>query len=507
MSTHAASPDTPDITPAFPRLAAVQAPGRDPATSSANGMAHSEAGLPNRRSTAPIDVLSRRLNGVCTHAVSPLELAAALEAQGINDAISREKYGCDDVFALAGELYTRVPLRISANAARQRSLQRTGTSIARGALFALPGLFFLLVAPLFRSPLAAVAVLTAVTVGWGLSQVLAIIGYTLMGRGDRSAAGKVLGLTLIAGLAAMSAAAVAVFLTGADSDLASVCCTQILYVMAATVLLLFRRDAWLWVCLLPGVALSVAYLAGNPFSLPREVAIGGVVVAMVATFAAALYAADREFLTGSRADAQLGRLDAYTAAQYGVYGMLVAVCLAAPMMREALGHSSGTSVIGVAALPLVLSMGVAEWQQLRYSEIRFRAKMSAYDMETFADTARQGLVVSSGVHIAALMGLTLITGTLIAMVGRLTTPTVILLVAYFLLGAALFASVLLLGWGRIATVMPVFIASAVGMWALLFAIPGVTAQLVAYTMAGAVLTATLFMFAFREVNNLTNHDG
>ena len=130
-------------------------------------MAQRQAGLQDRRSTAPVDVLSRRLNGVCTHAVGPLELAAALEAQGINDAISREKYGCDDVFSLAAELYTRVPLRISANAARQRSLQSTATSIARGALFALPGLFFLLVAPVFRSPLAAVAVLTAVTVGWG----------------------------------------------------------------------------------------------------------------------------------------------------------------------------------------------------------------------------------------------------------------------------------------------------------------------------------------------------
>ncbi len=507
MSTHAASPDTPDTTPTVSRLVVVPASEREPATDSASETTHRELRLPNRRSDEPIDVLSRRLNGVCTHAVSPLELAAALEAHGINDAISRERYGCDDVFALAGELYTRVPLRISATVARQRSLQRTSTSIARGALFALPGLFFLLVAPLFRSPMAAVAVLTAITVGWGLSQVLAIIGYTLMGRGDRSAAGKVLGLALIAGLAAMSAAAITIFVTGWSSNVASVCCTQILYVMAATVLLLFRRDGWLWLCLLPGAALSAAYLLGNPFYLPREVAIGGVVVAMAATFAAALYAADIEYLNGSRADAQLGRLDAYTAAQYGVYGMLVAVCLAAPMMREALGHGSGTSLIAVTALPLVLSMGVAEWQQVRYSEIRFRAKLSAYDMGSFADTARQGLIVSSGVHIAALLGLTAITAAAIALVGTLTAPTAILLGAYFLLGAALFASVLLLGWGRIATVMPVFIVAAVSMWALLFAVPGVNEQLVAYLLAGAVLMATLFVFAFREVNNLTNHDG
>lgn len=490
MSTHAASPDTPGA-----------------ASDLQSGAAQRQAGTKDRRSRAPIDVLSRRLNGVCTHAVSPLELAAALEAQGINDAISREKYGCDDVFALAAELYTRVPLRISAHAVRQRSLQSTATSIARGALFALPGMFFLLVAPMFRSPIAAVAILIAVTAGWGLSQVLAILGHTLMGRGDRSAAGKVLGLTLIAGLAAMSAASILVLVAGADSDLVSVCCTQILYVMAATVLLLFRRDLWLWLCLAPGAVLSAAYLVGNPLGMAREVAITGVVLSMMATFGAALCAADVEYLKGARADARLGRADASTAAQYGVYGMLVAVCLAAPLMREALEHRPGTGLIGVAALPLVLSMGVAEWQQVRYSQLRFRAKMSAHDIESFAVAARKGLISSSGVHFAALLGLTVITATLMGLVGALTTPTEILLAAYFLLGVALYASVLLLGWGRIATLMPLFIAAAVVMWALLFAVPGVNEQLIAYATVSAALMATLFMLAFREVNNLTNHDG
>jgi hypothetical protein len=37
------------------------------------------------RSSAPVDMLSRRLDAVCTHAVSALEIAAALEADGISD--------------------------------------------------------------------------------------------------------------------------------------------------------------------------------------------------------------------------------------------------------------------------------------------------------------------------------------------------------------------------------------------------------------------------------------
>ncbi len=65
----------------------------------------------NRRSLHPMDQLSRRLDWVCTTATDPLQIAAALESDGVNDRIAREEYGFADVFELAEELYRRVPLR------------------------------------------------------------------------------------------------------------------------------------------------------------------------------------------------------------------------------------------------------------------------------------------------------------------------------------------------------------------------------------------------------------
>ena len=79
-------------------------------------------------------------------------------------------------------------------------------NIARGVLFALPGLFYFVVEPMFPSRTAPVALLLAVMAGWGISQVMAIVGHTLIGRGNRSGAGKALALILIGGLAAMAAA-------------------------------------------------------------------------------------------------------------------------------------------------------------------------------------------------------------------------------------------------------------------------------------------------------------
>ena len=464
-------------------------------------------GAVSRRSTAPIDVLSRRVNAVCTHAVNPLEIAATLEAHGITDAISRDEYDCEDVFVLARELYSRVPLRASQYAARRRPVQSTRTSLARGMLFALPGLFYLLVGPVFSSAVAPIVVLIAVIAGWGLSQVLAIVGYTLIGRGNRSGAGKVLGLVLIAGLAAMCAiGAIATFGTDWDRNLVAMCCTQILYVMAATVLLMFKRDDLLWMSLLPGAALSAIYLAGNPAGLSRGVAVGGVVIAMALTFGAALYASDRAFQEGPRADIWLGRSDAWTAIQFGTYGLLVATCLATPTMRAVLDHGTDTALIGLATLPLVLSMGVAEWQQVRYAERRHRAKVAAHDMDSFGLAAWRGLLVSVGTHAAALFGLSLIMAVgIIFVAGGIPWSIVGLLTAYLFLGAALFMSLLLTAWGRINSILPFLGMAVVVILVLVFATPSASEQLTEYLAASAVLTACLFALGWREVRILTNH--
>lgn len=65
----------------------------------------------DRRSTDAVAALSRRLNEVCTTAVTPLQIAALLEIEGFNDRLVVDRYGRRGVFSLAEELYERVPLR------------------------------------------------------------------------------------------------------------------------------------------------------------------------------------------------------------------------------------------------------------------------------------------------------------------------------------------------------------------------------------------------------------
>ncbi|MCF3963683.1 hypothetical protein L1885_18870, partial [Streptomyces fuscigenes] len=66
--------------------------------------------LPLRRGTAdPVKLLLHRYRQLCERAVDPLEIAAGLEAHGISDREALTRFRHRDVFALAEELYARVP--------------------------------------------------------------------------------------------------------------------------------------------------------------------------------------------------------------------------------------------------------------------------------------------------------------------------------------------------------------------------------------------------------------
>ncbi|MFE7553804.1 hypothetical protein, partial [Streptomyces gardneri] len=63
---------------------------------------------PRRGNADPVKVLMHRHRELCERAVDPLEIAAGLEAQGFTDRTAA-RFRHRDVFALAEELYARVP--------------------------------------------------------------------------------------------------------------------------------------------------------------------------------------------------------------------------------------------------------------------------------------------------------------------------------------------------------------------------------------------------------------
>src|ERR1700733_6720201 len=73
--------------------------------------AESRLTVANGRTHTPrtVTALCEQYAEVCESAVDPLEIASALELEGLGDQAAKLRYGYADVFALAQDMYFRVP--------------------------------------------------------------------------------------------------------------------------------------------------------------------------------------------------------------------------------------------------------------------------------------------------------------------------------------------------------------------------------------------------------------
>ena len=125
--------------------------------------------------------LGRELHTVCVTATQPEEIAAALEAHGLNDDLAREQYGLPSVFACAEALFAHLPYRAPVQTARPTTPLAWATA-PRGLLYALPGAALAVAGPLLEPYAGAqTALLVSVVFGWGWGQGLASIGYRKTG--------------------------------------------------------------------------------------------------------------------------------------------------------------------------------------------------------------------------------------------------------------------------------------------------------------------------------------
>ncbi|WP_455361716.1 hypothetical protein [Streptomyces sp. SYSU K21746] len=219
---------------------------------------------PSWAAADPLDELAGRLDGLIAAAVHPDEIAAILESDGMTDDHIRLTYGREDSFALAEELYARVPRRFPeppGPAVDPWSASLLGC-LLRGLVFALPGLAYVLGAPLLAGPpdrlglpAGTVTLLAGALVGWVWNQSLSHRAYSWLGLGDREAACRALLAGAPAG--ALLGAVVACSVPGPGSA-AVFAAGQSLYLGAATVLLVLGRERALLYALLPMAAGAAA---------------------------------------------------------------------------------------------------------------------------------------------------------------------------------------------------------------------------------------------------------
>ncbi|MFF5387342.1 hypothetical protein ACFY5H_03090 [Streptomyces sp. NPDC013012] len=430
----------------------------------------------------PLDELAERLDGFVAAAVHPDEVAALLESDGMTDDHIRLTYGRADSFALAEDLYARVERRHPAPQAPPAGPRFGGLAncLLRGLVFALPGLAYVLAAPLLAGehgryglPGGTVPLLAGAVTGWVWNQALSHRAYTWLGLGDRPAAARALLTGAPPGALAGTGVALAVAAPG-EIPAAVFAAGQALYLAAATVLLVLGRERALLGALVPLAGAVPAFR----WDLPDPLRTGLLLASLTATTVLAVLV----LRPGLRRSAA-GRGGPPRAASlpYGLFGLGSGLLV----LHAGVGT---TPVSGAGAVvALTLSMGPAEWLLHRFrgeSLARLRTLTTARE---FRRAATGTLVLCLGSYLTVLTVLALVVTLLWPGAPRPALPH---LLALLLVGTALWLGLLLQAFGAVLGAATVCLLAAAAQTALPAAGPAATGGAAAVL---AVLTCVLLV--------------
>jgi hypothetical protein len=452
-----------------------------------------------------LEALTARMEELCAGAVDAFEVAAGLEADGLNDE-GAGQYGYPHVFALAEDLYERTERRPAIPpAAPNPWAGEVWRQLLRGILFGLPGLCYATATPALTRHGGSVVLMLSLLLSWSASQGVAYLAYVRLGRGDRPAAAHVMrrGLT-VAGLVVVPVILVAGGLLDAGGPATALAIAQSVYLLTATVALVSGAEPWLLLALLPGAVASTVQLAvGGPI---RPV----VWIAWILTIAAtACIAVNRTAASGKgRGEAPRDRghwADVTMALPYAVFGLLAGGLLTFSTVCTLLGRSRPSHATAVGVLALSLSMGFAEWILVSYRRRMHQTLLSRTSVEGFVRAARATLVAAVVAYLLVLMCLTVAITGLAGLGGHLprdlADATSWTTGGYLGLGGAFFVALLLQSCGRIRAVL-VTCAAALTTEAVASCVAD--PWVVQFAVAGG-LFGVLSAYAFVVLGRATSH--
>lgn len=459
--------------------------GQTVATSSGSGA--------NLRSTHPLDLLSREFDDVCTGASDPLEIAANLEAEGFGDETARLRYGAPNVFELADELFHRVPLRDrkSRHEAPELTPDRPSQQLMRGFALAVPAITAALLSSITTiDSVVTASLLAAAVLGWGLSQALSYLGYQLTGSLDHEGARRFFRTVLVPGILFIAVLAVVTSWAIGEMVAAPVFVATTMYVVVVSVLVIFRYEIWLLSFLLAG---SAAVLGGALFlssTASDVVMIAGASGAIGACYVLALIACRSR--SGKRPWPSIGRPALRTAGCLATIGWVWAAITLAGVAAS----DNGDVPTSLAILPILLALGVAEWQLSQFRTDARAALRLGRDVVAYRRFVRAAFDESTLYYLSALA-----LGSVA--VGALTWETygsavIVPLLASIVLGLAFYAGLVLLSFVEWLPVLVASLAALVFIEVLSIPLLGIDSE-VQLVLGRVFLLAVLFVIARRMI--------
>jgi hypothetical protein len=439
------------------------------------------------------------LLNVVAAAVDALEIAASLETCGLSNVVVKKRFGHNDVFGLAEQLYGSAEFRGAP--ATQRRTKRPGglPDLGRGIVFATPTLMFAGGAIALRSWLSWWTLPLALICGWAFGQFVSYSGFSRRTAGEQPGATVVWALlaapVLCGGLGLAGDAVLggsyhgALFAAGACA-----------FMTASAELVVRAEERLIALMLIPGAVGSLVFITHEPFALPNAAAVALAGASIFGTVLAAVWHLPRHWWRLP----VINRAELPTAVRYFTNGVCCGLFVALFMVLEP-ATTRPHSWPAAAAYPMILSLGVMEWQ-LRSLHAGARAMaLGSYAVADFSTAVRRKLARSTLCYLAALVALSGLVQVL-ADVRGVPVPAP-LLVAGACLATAFFLALVVSSCGRVELVLWTWTAglATFGAWGLLakvvhpgWALPGVD---VAFCIAAAVSVTALAVAALRTVVN------
>jgi hypothetical protein len=397
---------------------------------------------------------------VVAAAVDPLEIAASLETCGLSNAVVKDRFGWDNVFSLARQLYREVEPR--ATPASDPRPVRPGnlSDLGRGLVFAAPTLMFAGAAIALRSWLSWWTLPLSLTCGWAFSQVVSYVGFSGKARSEPPGSLVVWGM-IVAPIFCAAVGFAGVAILGGRFSGALFAAAGCAFMTAAAELVVHGEELLIAVMLLPGATGSLIFITGVPFHLPVDVAVALAALSVIGTVAIALRHVPKQWWRARL----VGVGDGPVAACYFALGLCSGVLVAIFIVLEP-ARGGAKSWPGLAAYPMVLSLGAMEWE-LRSLRARTRRELLVSPTITaFARDARRQLVRATLIYFAVLAALTI----LVEMAAELrgVAVPVPLVIAGTTLALAFFMALVVAACGRVDLVLRAWLPgiAAYTLWGL-----------------------------------------
>ena len=418
-----------------------------------------------------------QLAAACAAAVDPMEVAAWLETRGLSKQVAADSFGFTDVFSAAEVVYATLPFAAVEPPAPLAQQMGGPMDLLRGALYVLPAFFLPVVVVGFSFHSHWWVLPVGLTVAWAVSQAAVVFAWALRGRGTEQGYSLLaLGSIMVSAAVCVGCALLACETLGGNQASVLEAAGVSVYIAAAG-MLLFRSCEWLLgLCLIPA-ALGAVSAAGI---LPIAVTHRQGAWAVVASLALVVVSAAGFLSKGYWRPPSFERADCVRAGKYFVYGLGCGL-----LVSTFIGFSDSLSASSISVLiamwPLMLTLGLMEWQLRSLRGRAAGALPKSSDLAEFARRARWSFLRSTGIFAAVLVALSAV-GVTIAY-DRSASNVPLLVATIGSVGVALFLALIVVSSGQINLVL--------ACWGVTFAIFAATLVVIAIVSGHVVPEAGL----------------